>query len=442
MIDLRKLDNAQTHIKIKDASSLEPFTYGLEYSSPARGPWNIVHTGMLLPESHQVFVCAQNCLRGVVLTAAELGVLNRFSTITVDEDTVLSGNCEKSIINGVSDIVEKLPVTPKAILIFTSCVHNFLNADLDLVYKTLRKKYPHVGFVECYMTPIMRKSKLPPDATMRRQLYSLLQPAQNKSKAVNFIGNNIVTDESSEFVQMIRSGGYEIRDIGNCKSFSEYQEMAQSCLNIINNPVANAAAKELEKRLSIPYVYLPVSFDFEKIADNLHQLSTTLSISLPDIDSFKQKAIDSLQRASQALQNMTIAIDYTATGRPLEMAKLLLQYGFNVTMIYADTFLEEEKKAFEWLQKNAGDVELVGTIHHQMAVAPRDAASKQKGNMLAIGQKAAYFTGTNHFVNMVEDGGLYGFNGICRLTELMIKAATEEKDTEKLIKVKGLGCCV
>ena len=30
---------------IKDAGSLTPFESGVEYSAPARGPWNIVHVG-------------------------------------------------------------------------------------------------------------------------------------------------------------------------------------------------------------------------------------------------------------------------------------------------------------------------------------------------------------------------------------------------------------
>ena len=54
-----------TALALSQVDSLAPFTYGLEYSAPARGGWTIVHIGMLLPESHQVFVCAQSCLRGV-----------------------------------------------------------------------------------------------------------------------------------------------------------------------------------------------------------------------------------------------------------------------------------------------------------------------------------------------------------------------------------------
>ena len=62
----------QAGIPIGKAAYPNPFASGLEYAAPARGTWNIVHTGMLIPEAHEIFVCAASCLRGVVLTAAGL----------------------------------------------------------------------------------------------------------------------------------------------------------------------------------------------------------------------------------------------------------------------------------------------------------------------------------------------------------------------------------
>ena len=58
-------------VRIADAKAPAPFVSGLEYGAPARGVWNIVHVGMLIPGAHEIYVCAGNCLRGVVLTAAE-----------------------------------------------------------------------------------------------------------------------------------------------------------------------------------------------------------------------------------------------------------------------------------------------------------------------------------------------------------------------------------
>ena len=47
---------ASVGIPIGKASFPSPFVSGLEYASPARGTWNIVHTGMLIPEAHEIFV--------------------------------------------------------------------------------------------------------------------------------------------------------------------------------------------------------------------------------------------------------------------------------------------------------------------------------------------------------------------------------------------------
>ena len=46
-------------VLLKDIDFNAPFYEGLQYNAPARGVWNIVHTGMLIPETHQVYVCAQ-----------------------------------------------------------------------------------------------------------------------------------------------------------------------------------------------------------------------------------------------------------------------------------------------------------------------------------------------------------------------------------------------
>ena len=64
---------------------------------------------MLIPESHEIYVCAAGCLRGVVLTAAEMGTMDRFSTVAIRENNLLDGDMEDLVIEGVTDIIGKLP---------------------------------------------------------------------------------------------------------------------------------------------------------------------------------------------------------------------------------------------------------------------------------------------------------------------------------------------
>jgi hypothetical protein len=65
---------------------------------------------------------------------------------------------------------------------------------------------------------------------------------------------------------------------------------------------------------------------------------------------------------------------------------------------------------------------------------------RTQSNYLALGQKAAYFLGTDRFVNIVENDGLYGYGGIIRLMALMEDAYKTPKDTKKLVQIKGWGC--
>ena len=110
---LRRLDEKPASVEISNAFYPAPFKAGLEYNPPARGVWNIVHTGMLIPQSHQIFACAQGCLRGVLLTAAEMNAMDRMSWIAVEEDDMFDGTMEQDIIDGTADILKKLPCRPR-----------------------------------------------------------------------------------------------------------------------------------------------------------------------------------------------------------------------------------------------------------------------------------------------------------------------------------------
>lgn len=427
--------SAPPSVTIDRAAFPAPFDPGLEYAAPARGTWNIVHIGMLIPQAHEIFVCAEGCLRGVVLTAAEMGASERFSTVAIREQNMLDGDMETLIIEGVSDILGQLPSLPPAVLVYTSCIHHFMGCDLPLVYRVLRERFPMVDFTDCYMNPIMRKSGLTPDQLMRRQLYSLLKPQPLEPRAVNIIGNCFATDERSDLVRCLRAGGWQVRDIAWCRSYAEYQQMARSSVNISYNPVARAGGEALAEHLGQRHLYLPLSYDPREIAGHMDALCETLELPRQDDGPLMEGAERALAAARRVIGQTPIAIDYTATTRPLGLAKLLIEHGFAVSRVYADSFLAEERSAFDWLQAHAPGLTLQPTVQVGMRVAPRDA-----GVTLAIGQKAAYFTGTRHFVNIVEGGGLYGLDGIRRMAELMVEAHLHEKDARSLIQIKGLGC--
>lgn len=428
-------ENIPVGKKLSEINADNPFDVGLEYGCPARGTWNIVHTGFLIPDSHQIFVCASNCLRGVVLTAAEMGTIGRFSTVTIKEENVLNGNMEELLIDGVSNVIKNLNYKPRAILIYTSCIHHFMALDMNLCFNTLRKKFKNIKFTDCYMNPIMRKSGFTPDELMRMQLYSLLEKTDNKDMGINICGNNFKTDDTSDLIRLISKSKYKVRDICTCKNFDEYLEMSKSRFNITYLPVAKKGLDIISKNLDQENIYIPISYDAEEVKKYLSKLSSVIDFNINQFDFKEDEAMKNLLEAKKVIGDTAIAIDYTFTPATLSLAKLLLDQGFNVKKIYIDTITE--KNVLSELKHKYSDRDIV--LYPTVNVAMRVNDRKQDEKYLALGQKAAYFTDTRYFVNEVENNGHYGFDGIKILAKNMISAIEKEKDTSSLIQQKGLG---
>ena len=421
---------------MKDTGWPVPFRPGLEYNSPAHGTWNIVHTGMLIPDSHQIYVCAANCNRGVVLTAAEMNATDRFSSISLSEEDLINGGMEELVIDGVSDILHRLKRKPSVILLFTVCLHHFMGCDLEYIYRSLRERFPEQRFVDCYMDPIMQKGGLTPDQKLRIGLYACLEEREKNPGQINIIGNDLPLEENSEILQFLYQEGYEVKDITRCKDFEEYLSMSESFLNLSFYPPAKVGAEQLSSRLGMGHLYLPNRFDYDEIDTNFSRLAECLHTDCPDTEKLREKCEKKLAWAKEIIGDTPIALDATAVPGLLSLTKLLITHGFHVVRIYTDSFSMEEEEAYRWLQQRAPELEVCSTIHPKMRVFPRG----QEEKVLALGQKAAYFHQTPYFVNMVEGGGLYGYEGICRLAEWMVEAFMETKDTKDLVIRKGLGC--
>ena len=422
-------------VAIRDAAFPAPFASGLEFSPPARGAWNIVHTAMLVPEAHQIYACAKGCMRGVILTAAEMNAMDRMSWVAVEERDLVSGSIETGVIEGCAHILGKMKKKPRCVMVFLSCVQLFAGVDFASIIAELSARFPAIDFIDCYMHPTMRKSGLTPEQSLRKQMYSPLAPCPEKPRTAAFLGNDLATSPEAEIVRLLTAQGWEVRELAACRTYDDFLRLAESGLFLTTLPVANPGAEHLAERLGRKHLYLPAAYSFAENRENLARLAEFLQVPCPDCRAAEDAAHRALEQARGTLDGMPVAIDYSATPRPLGLARLLLEHGFRIEQVFLDVVSPEEKNDFLYLQSAPPGLRLAPTVHAAM----RFGAGQAPGT-LAVGQKAAYFCGTRHFVNMVEGGGLYGFSGIARLAERIVEAATTELDTEKVIRCKGLGC--
>ena len=420
-------------VRIGEASFPKPFTNGLEFNAPVHGTWNIVHIGFRIPEAHQIYICADNCLRGVVMTAAEMGELGRFSSVVLEEDDMThSGRIEETTIEGVTDCLNKLSKVPTVVIIFPVCVHKFMGCDIDFIYRELGQRFPDVKFVRGFMDPVMQKRGTTPDQRLRRAMSEIIPDLPENRNTIAFAGSDMPA-ASNDFKTVLEFNNKAVKDTANCRTLEEYLSIGESSLFICQYPAGLMATQTITKRLGRKYIYAPLSFDYETVKSEIKMLD----LEVPD--GFFEEGVkacnEEIFKLKELIKDIPVAIDYTVTPKPLSLARFLLDIGINVKTVYLDGIDGSEEEDFKYLAQNYPELILHSTIH----VGDRRLIRSNE-KVLAVGQKAAWFEGTKYFVNMIEGGGLYGFAGITEFIRLMEDAFVNAKDLRDIVPRKGLGC--
>ena len=445
-----------SRIPVSKASFPAPFAQELEFNPPVHETWNIVHIGMLMPQAHQIYICSDNCMRGVVMTAAEMNAIERFSCVVLEEKDMHSGNLEEITLEGVSDVLLKIrrkrgeEGLPKAVLVFPVCLHHFMGCDLGYVYKELEKRFPRIVFIKGWMDPIMQKTGPSPDMKLRKAMMDILMPSEDKNGLSALIGDIYALDPESDLMRLIRAAD-EARgtvstplQIQDCETLKEYQALSGREVLITRSPMSAVSVRQTARRLGCKGLYLPAVMDYAGIRKELETAAEALCITSEQAGiSFEQEeklCEDALQHLRDVVGDTPIAIDYIAVQRPLGFARLLLERGFAVREVYLDAVSPEEENDFLWLKENRGEVLLCSTIHVNGRLLHAGAIDSEHSGFLAVGPKAAWFCGTEHFVNLVDYGGMWGYSGIRKMASLMEDAFENAKDTKDLVPRKGLGC--
>jgi len=411
------------------------FPSKLEFNPPAHGTWNIVHLGMLVPEAHQIYVCAVNCMRGVVLTAAEMGAQERFSCVVLKEEDIVKGRVEAVTREGIAEALRSLPKLPPCVIVFPVCTHHFLGVDMARVYRALEAAFPTVDFVRAFMDPVSRK-RLSPDMRLRKVMYDPLPECEPDEGRVLHLGCDFPQAADSDLRRLLAVGGLALDEPQDCRSYAEFKALSKAGTILCTYPNGRYGAEAAARRLGRRFLYLPMSFSYAEIESQQRELCAALSLPLPDFQSEAALCDQALSDALSVIGDTPVVLDAAAHPRPLGLARLLIEHGFRVTEVYLDAVGEGEEDDLSRLREKAPSLALSSVILPEMRVAERT----RKEKTLAIGQKAAWFTGTAHFVNIVEGGGLWGFSGIQAMARLMAEAFLEEKDARDLIPHKGWGC--
>ncbi|MEE1228273.1 MAG: nitrogenase component 1 [Lachnospiraceae bacterium] len=433
----------EARIPIGRAAFPKPFIGQLEYNPPVHENWNIVHTGMLLPGSHQIYVCPDNCMRGVIMTADEMDAGNRFSCVLLTEKDVDRGKIDETTIEGVTHCIQELPKRPEAVLVFLVCLHHFMGVDTKRIFDILERRFPEICFLPCWMDPIMQKTGITPEQKERKAMLKPIKALEEESM-VSVFGDNLPLSDESDIARLVKDSGYTLRQIQDCQTYQDYCQMGHARVLITRSFFGVWGLKQKAREMGRTMLYLPSSFSYAEIRRELDDLCQALGVEdIPEEVLKKEEASceQALSELKEEIGDTEIAIDVLGHPRPLGLARLLLSHGMRVTCVYLDAISLEEEEDYHWLKENHPELILNSIIHVSMRKKEMREQSQQK--VLAVGPKAAYYQDTPYYVNMIEGDGDWGYQGIRHLTKMMREAYRKPKDLKSIVPRKGLGCaCV
>lgn len=408
----------------------------LDYVSASHGGWGIVRMAAQIPEAHLLFVCPSACGRHNALGSALFDLKDRVHYLFLDADDIIGGDLSRMIPENVDALFEILGFSPPALLIFTACIDDLMGTDHGPILEELHARHPETAFRHCTMNPISLDTPNPPGITTNAQMYSLLEkPVQpEKLRAVNLIGTNVAFRAENDLNQILRAHGYTVHHISDYERFADMQEMARSRLNILTSPISRRVAQEMEKKLGIPYLTAFVNYDPAEIADFYRRLSEALGEDFTaESEIFRERAERRIAEVQKLVWDYPVAIDYQAVLRPYTLAKMLIEHGFHVGMIASDGISKLERASYEALQKLAPELLIENPLDHKAVRFPHEGEK-----YLCIGFDCGYMTGSDKVSSLMEDTGLYAYDGIMLLMDEMEKAWTGGANVRQMIVDAGL----
>lgn len=409
--------------------SCPSFEKTLQYVSPAHGGWGMIRAAALLPESHQLFVCPSACGRHGALGGIMNGIKDRIHYLYIDESDIVSGNYEALVPEAVTELFEFMEKRPRALLIFVSCLDDLLGTDHESLNAELSQMFSDVDFITCHMNPFKMDTKIPPAVGLQLSIFgNQFRENLPKKNQINMIGNNAYVDFKCELYNLMEKAGYSVHHLGLCKTYDDYLQMQYSKLNLVLHPAGKLASQKMEQNAGIKMQVAFNTYDPQEIETIYKQIEDNLGITLGDFSQNKQQAIQSIKKAKEIIGDYPVAIDYQSVLKPFTLGKLLVQYGFNVKMIFCDGIAEFDKESSKWLMENAPHLKIIEALH------PDSVKFENKmEDCLCIGFSGGYLTKSIHVVDLMEDEYMYGFWGTEQLMEKLIYAFQNVTDVNKII---------
>ena len=340
----------------------------------------------------------------------------------------ISGNYEEMIGKVVSDLYEIVEPTPHIFFIAVFCIDDFLGTDEEAMLEALHTRFPGKKFAVNHIDPVTLNKNKNMGMKKHVNLFSFLEEPTEKDNGVNFLGSFVSLEPDCEFMFLLKSWGVSrVRELFHCHTYEEYQDMAKSQLSIVLRFIAERSAEYLQERFDIPYYSFTASYDVHYIVEGYRQIAAMLGHEAPDFSTEIAEVLEDATKTIDAIGDMKIAVDASASLKPFSVAKALLEYGFKVKYVFcSNRMFKIEEEAEKYIREKHKEVKIIRTDNYVNMLLEPDQ------EIIAIGADCARLLRARHFADIWHDEGFFGFHGIHRLFAHLRDCVTKERNLPEL----------
>ena len=331
----------------------------LAFNSPGAEGYGVKRAGLAVPGSVMLIISPGCCGRNTSAISRMPGYEDRFFYLTMNETDLVTGRHLKKIPKAVAEIcrgLEEQGKRPRVVMLCITCVDALLGTDMERICRRAEEKVTGVRVAPCYMYALTREGRKPPMVHVRQSIYALLTPRRKRASSVNLLGffaplqgsgpDKKDTDGygSELFALLQQAGVRRIRQIGACRDYDAFQEMAEANFNLVLNPEARPAAYDLQERLGIPFIEISRFYQIDRIEAQYAALGRVLQTGFDDT-AYKAEALAAVEDFRRRYPDAVFSVGEAMNGNPFELACALVREGFAVREIFGTV----SKDSYVWL---------------------------------------------------------------------------------------------
>ena len=323
-----------------------------------RGMGGLSRTAKFIPESIHIIIsplaCQRHCDFDLRMNNYTDGVYSLFLT----EQEIVGGRVVETLKREILKLLERRSPMPKVITITVTCVDGLIRSDYAGLERMLMEEYGiRFGVVE--MFPILADNRIKHTDKFPHMVYGRIHadPKKEKKKLINLIGKIDPVDTSTDFYTVLNAAGYEVREIRQCRTLAEFDEMGEACLNVVLSAFNLHAAKMMEKKYGISYFFWNQHMDHNTIRANYTKLEELLGCKL-DVEAHHRAAAEKAEEVRKLADGKTFAMGPRLDYIPVKAACDMIAMGINVVSVFVDKFDKADRPYYEWLRDHKPDIQI------------------------------------------------------------------------------------